>query len=84
MMNAQTAHGMVQASISYDLAIERARAEAQPLSTDYLRGYLDHYESGRGTVRRVIERVFNAFDITFESPKITGFKRVLEERLNSK
>jgi len=83
-MNVGTAHGMVQASISYSLEVEKAQTEAQFLSTDYLRGYLDHYESRRGVIKKALAKVFNALDLTFENPKITGFKKVLENRVNSK
>ena len=80
-MNVQTAHSMVQASISYDLAVERAEKEAQSRSIDYLKGYLESYESRRGIVRKTLTKVLDALCLSSEPSIIVGFRKTLEKKI---
>ena len=79
-MSAQINDMMVKRAI-YNSAVSKAREEAQLLSTDYLNGYMNSYEAGRGVIRRTFTRVGNALDCKTESPTIVGFRKVLEERV---
>ncbi|MBI2628882.1 hypothetical protein HYW74_02270 [Candidatus Pacearchaeota archaeon] len=74
MLNTTAVHALVESQIRYDLAVERAEEEANLYSIDYLQGYMDSYESGRGFIKRTLEKVFG------ESPKIIGFRKNLENR----
>ena len=70
---------MTDENTRYVSDIERARRDAQSLSTDYLRGYIKSYETNRGVITKIGEA------LGFRKPPIiVGFKRTLESRTSSK
>jgi hypothetical protein len=83
MMSPQTVHCLDEGGISYLLARERAEKKAEGLSTDYLRGYLDHYESGRGPIKRFFTKMYDALDLASEPAEVVGFRKALESRVKT-
>ena len=83
MLNQVQIGQMVNESIKYTSDVREAEEEAQLLSTDYLRGYIESYETNRGVIKRTLTRVGNALDLATESPKIVGFRKTLENRTSS-
>ena len=78
-----TAHSLTESSIRYQLNVERAEKEAQSFSTDYLKGYLTHYISQRGIVKKTLTKVLDALCISSEPSTIVGYRKALKNRISN-
>ena len=63
-------------SKAYRKEIESAKIEALILSTDYLKGYLEGYESRNGMLNRFLVKFF----IRLKPPKVVAYEHELSKR----
>jgi hypothetical protein len=83
MLSSPVVHALTPSG-SYEVDITRAERRARTFSAEYLRGYLEHYESTRGPVSRVLTQISGFLCMPSEPAEIVGFRRALDSKVVSR
>jgi hypothetical protein len=80
MMNPSLMESIDKAAEQYNHKVRIAEQEAEALSADYLRGYIDAYEEHRSLTERILIKL----DLKNENPTLVGFRDALAVKLGHK